>query len=130
MLYFSSLLFPSILFSSLVFAARVLCSIRRPGARLPVCGCKKVGRPTPVIRHRPNSGSTKDWLMRSDPSKVGAGREEVGSGGGVDVRKCFLNIIDRNGDKCHQNVIERHAGNGGDRWFADMKCYLMAIIQH
>ncbi len=46
------------------------------------------------------------------------------------VRKCFLNIIDRNGDKCHQNVIERHAGNGGDRWFAEMKCYLMAIIQH
>jgi hypothetical protein len=46
------------------------------------------------------------------------------------VRKCFLNIIDRNGDKCHQNVVERHAGNGGDRWFAEMKCYLMAIIQH
>ncbi len=44
--------------------------------------CRKVGWPAPVTRQRPKSGSRKDWPMRSDPSRVGEGREEVRSGGG------------------------------------------------
>ncbi len=37
------------------------------------------------MRKRPKSGSRKDWPIRSDPSRVGEGREEVGSGGGTEM---------------------------------------------
>ena len=46
-------------------------------------GWRKMGCPGAVTVHRPKSGSRKTRPMRSEPSIEGDGREEVGSGGGV-----------------------------------------------
>jgi hypothetical protein len=55
------------------------------GSRLPSPGAKRWGGPTSTTRHRPRSGSLKTRPIKSVPSRVGEGRDEVESvrrGGG------------------------------------------------
>ncbi len=50
---------------------------------MPVLGWRKVGCPGAVTLQRPKSGSKKTRPIKSEPSREGDGREEMGSGGGV-----------------------------------------------
>ena len=50
---------------------------------MPVLGWRKEGCPGAVTVQRPKSGSRKARPIKSEPSREGDGREEVGSGGGV-----------------------------------------------